>query len=150
MLFTRHLFAQGPVAAAPSVPDIPYEAVPNFLKWPANIYMGEGIGVTTNSKGHVFVYTRARDTRLFEFDRTGTYLREIGEGSNSNNSDTMDNGEIYKVELDGNVLGAFGRAGKLAKEFGTVNQIDCRTEHELYVAELANWRVQKVTLHPAR
>ena len=38
----------------------------------------------------------------------------------------MDNGEIYKMELDGSVLGKFGRAGKLLKEFGTVNEIDCR------------------------
>ena len=70
--------------------------------------------------------------------------------SNSNSSDNLDHGEIYKLELDGKVLGQFGRAGKLAKEFGTVNQIDCRTENDLYVGELANWRVQKLTLHPAR
>ena len=44
------------------------------------------------------------------------------------------------------IVGKFGRAGKLLKEFGTVNAIDCRTENELYVGELGNWRVQKVTL----
>jgi hypothetical protein len=42
--------------------------------------MGEGIGVATNSKGHVFVYTRSGDTRLFEFDQNGTFVREIGPG----------------------------------------------------------------------
>jgi len=68
--------------------------------------------------------------------------------SNSNESNTMDNGEIYKLELDGKVLGKFGRAGKLPKEFGTVNEIDCRRPNELVVGELANWRVQKLTLHP--
>ena len=57
-------------------------------------------------------------------------------------------GEIYKLELDGKVLGQFGRAGKPLKEFGTVNAIDCRSENELLVGELGNWRVQKVTLHP--
>jgi hypothetical protein len=36
----------------------------------------------------------------------------------------------------------------MLKEFGTVNAIDCRTENELYVGELLNWRVQKVTLRP--
>jgi hypothetical protein len=70
--------------------------------------------------------------------------------SNSNSSDTLDGGEIYKLELDGKVLGRFGRAGKLAKEFGTVNQLDCRTPNDLFVAELANWRVQKLTLRPSR
>jgi hypothetical protein len=70
--------------------------------------------------------------------------------SNSNDSDTLDHGEIDKLELDGRIVGTFGRAGKLLKEFGTVNQIDCRTENDLYVGELTNWRVQKLTLHPPR
>ena len=35
----------------------------------------------------------------------------------------------------------------LIKEFGTVNQIDCRKPNELMVGELINWRVQKLTLH---
>src|SRR5580700_2083620 len=67
-------------AKARNVPEIPYESVPNLLKFPANLYLGEGIGVATNSKGHIFVYTRSQRTRLFEFDRTGNYIREIGEG----------------------------------------------------------------------
>ena len=59
-----------------------------------------------------------------------------------------ENGEIYKMELNGIVLGRFGTAGKLAKEFGTVNEIDCRNPNVLYVGELTNWRVQKLMLHP--
>ena len=43
-------------------------------------------------------------------------------------------GEIYRLELDGTVLGKFGTAGKLLKEFGTVNEIDCRNPNELIVA----------------
>ena len=57
-------------------------------------------------------------------------------------------GEIYKLELDGKIVGKFGKAGKLPKEFGTVNAIDCRRDNELYVGEIGNWRVQKLTLHP--
>ena len=68
--------------------------------------------------------------------------------SNSNPPDSMDNGEIYKMELDGKILGKFGTAGKLVKEFGTVNEIDCRNPNVLYAGELTNWRVQKLTLHP--
>ena len=60
----------------------------------------------------------------------------------------MDNGEIYKMELDGTVLGKFGTAGKLPKEFGTVNEIDCRNPNELLVGELTNWRVQRIRLRP--
>jgi hypothetical protein len=66
--------------------------------------------------------------------------------SNSNDPRNMDNGEIYRMELDGRVLGKFGRAGKLAMEFGTVNEIDCRNANELYVGELTNWRVQRISL----
>ncbi len=66
------------------------------LKFPANIHLGEAAGVATNSKGDVFVYTRtghptmsigtARPfahggSRLFQFDRTGKFVREIGQDS---------------------------------------------------------------------
>jgi hypothetical protein len=60
----------------------------------------------------------------------------------------MDDGEIYKMELDGKVLGKFGRAGKLPREFGSVHEIDCRNANELFVGEITNWRVPKLTLHP--
>ena len=67
-------------AKAENVPVIPHTSVPNFFKLPPDLYFGEGIGIATNSKGHVFVYTRSGDTRLFEFDQNGTYVREIGQG----------------------------------------------------------------------
>jgi hypothetical protein len=67
-------------AKAQNVPEIPADIRP-FLKMPPGMYMGEAIGVATNSKGHVFVYTRSANTRLFEFDQNGAYVREIGEGS---------------------------------------------------------------------
>jgi hypothetical protein len=308
-------------AKAKNVAEIAYESVPNFLKFPPNLYMGEGIGVATNSKGHIFVYTRSQQTRLFEFDPKGVYLREIGEGvyglvfahavridprdniwvvdegsnmviefnpagrvvmvlghrpeavegippktgpepylfdrptdvgwdaegnifvsdgygnsrvvkydkngrflkavgtkgaapgqlnlphtmaldakgnvyvgdrSNSrlevfdnalefkaiydqvgapwavcitpgphqylysSNSNPDNNnaqimavtGEIYKMELDGTILGKFGKPGKQLGEFGTVHEIDCRNENELLVSEITSWRVQKLILHP--
>src|SRR4051812_10555258 len=319
-------FAQTPAQAsakakAQNVPEIPFEAQPDFLKFPPNLYMGEGIGVATNSKGHIFVYTRSQATRLFEFDGKGNYLREIGEGlyglvfahavrvdpqdniwvvdegsnlvikfnpagrvvmvlghrpeavegvpagtepepyifsrptdvawdaagnifvsdgygnsrvvkydkdgrflkaagtkgsapgqlnlphtiaadakgnvyvgdrSNSriqvfdnnlefkaiydkvgapwavcitpgphqylysSNSNPDNNnaqimavtGEIYKMELDGTILGKFGKPGKQLGEFGTVHEIDCRNENELLVSEITSWRVQKLSLHP--
>ena len=66
--------------------------------------------------------------------------------SNSNDPESIDRGEIYKLELNGQIAGKFGKAGKQPKEFGMVNAIDCRTETELWVAEVWNWRAQKVTL----
>jgi hypothetical protein len=320
-------FAQSK-AKAQNVPEIAFESVPNFLKFPPNIYLGEGIGVATNSKGHVFVYTRSGDTRLFEFDQNGVFVREIGvglygftfahavrvdkddniwtvdEGSNMvikfnpagrvtmvigrrpdpvdeltamtgqgsapqsnrpysfnrptdvgwdaqgnifvtdgygdnrvvkydkngrflksagvrgngpgqlnlphtmamdaagnvyigdrgnarvqvwdndlnfkavydqvgspwavcispgphqylfvsnsvpDNGDSRaaaQTGEIYKMELDGTIVGKFGKAGKALKEFSTVHEIDCRNPNELFVSEITDWRVQKILLKP--
>ena len=327
-------FAQNPTPAqvnakakAQDVPEIPFASVPNFLKLPPNLFLGEGIGVATNSKGHIFVYTRSQNTRLFEFDPSGKFLREIGEGlygfafahavrvdsqdniwavdegtnmvikfnpqgrvamllgrrpeahglaatpaptapeppaqpytfnrptdvawdaagnifvsdgygnsrvvkydkngryiaaagskgsapgqlnlphtiaadaqgnvyvgdrsnkriqvfdndlklkkvydlvgapwavcitpgphqylysSNSNPDNNVADiaavtGEIYKMELDGTILGKFGKAGKQLGEFSTVHEIDCRNENELLVSEITVWRVQKIILHP--
>ena len=59
-------------------------------------------------------------------------------------------GRIYKLSLDGKVLGMFGRAGKQPKQFGWVHEIACPNENTLYVAEILNWRVQKLLLHPTQ
>src|SRR5213593_2802270 len=324
-------FAQGggaPAKAKATTPEIPFDSVPNFLKLPAGLYMGEAVGVATSSKGHVFVETRSGETRLFEFDQAGAFVKEFGvgsyghsfghavrvdkydnvwavdEGSNvimkfspegkilmvlgkrpdpleqlalmpgggqysgankpysfhrqtdvgwdaqgnifvtdgygdsrvvkydkngrfiksvgtrgngplqfstphamavdakgivyvadrgnsrivvldndlnqkavydtvgapwavcitntphqylysSNSFPTGNNfdqaassGEIYKMELDGAVLGRFGKAGHAFKEFSSIHQMDCRNPDEVYVAEITEWRVQKITLKP--
>ncbi len=323
LLSAKPHFAQQ--AKALNIPEIPFEAQTNFLKFPPNLYLGEGIGVATNSKGHVFVYTRSQETRLFEFDQKGNYVREIGEGlygfvfahavrvdsqdnlwvvdegsnmvikfnpegrvimlmgrrpeaieglpappatnepepylfnrptdvawdaagnifvsdgygnsrvvkydkngrflksagtkgsapgqlnlphtiaadaqgniyvgdrSNAriqvfdnnlklktiydqvgapwamcisqgphqylytSNSNTDNNnslvaavtGEIYKMELDGAILGKFGKAGKGSGEFSSAHELDCRNPNEILVAEITSWRVQKIFLHPS-
>jgi hypothetical protein len=57
-------------------------------------------------------------------------------------------GRVYKLSLDGQVLGWLGRSGKQPKQFGWIHEIACPSENTLYVAELLNWRLQKLTLHP--
>jgi hypothetical protein len=57
-------------------------------------------------------------------------------------------GRIYKLSLEGKVLGVFGESGKQLKQFGWIHQIACPSENELFVAELLNWRVQKLILAP--
>ena len=57
-------------------------------------------------------------------------------------------GRIYKMTLDGQVLGTIGGPGRQLKQFGWVHEIACPDENTLFVAELLNWRVQKLLLHP--
>ncbi len=57
-------------------------------------------------------------------------------------------GRVYKLTLDGKVLGYFGKSGHQLKQFGWIHEIACPSENEIYVAELLNWRVQKLTLRP--
>jgi sugar lactone lactonase YvrE len=58
-------------------------------------------------------------------------------------------GRVYKLSLDGKLLGTLGKAGKQRKEFGWVHGIACPSENVIFVAEILNWRVQKLLLHPA-
>ena len=119
--------------------------------------------IATDARGNIYVADRGNN-RIQVLDNDGNFKSQItGIGtpqaicispgqrqylysSNSNDPDNLENGEIYKIELDGKIVGKFGKAGHMLKEFGTVNSIDCRTENVLLVGELINWRVQKVTL----
>ena len=212
VLFAAPAFAQQK-ATIQNVPEIQYTSVPNLLKVPPGETLGEAVGIATNSKGHIFVYFRSNNTRLWEFDKNGNFVKAWGSrgqgpgqfedvhtiaadakgnvyvgdrfnrriqvfdgdgnfktmytnvgapwavcitpgphqylySSNSSGTTNMDNGEIYKMELDGRIIGKFGHGGKRLKEFMAVHEMDCRNENELYVGEISNWRVQKITLHP--
>jgi hypothetical protein len=73
--------------AQDAVPEIPFDSVPNLLKLPPDLYLGEVSGVALNSKGHIFIYSRGNSTgpayaataaQLLEFGPDGRYIREIG------------------------------------------------------------------------
>jgi len=57
-------------------------------------------------------------------------------------------GRIFKVSLDGKVIGIIGRSGRNLKQFSGAHAIACPAENEIYIAETSNWRVQKVVLRP--
>jgi hypothetical protein len=59
-------------------------------------------------------------------------------------------GRIYKLTLEGEVLGVLGEAGRKPKQFGWIHEMACASENVVFVAELLNWRVQKLVLHPDR
>ncbi len=67
-------------ATATGVAQISARSVLNYIKMPSDLYLGEVMGVATNSKGHLFAYTRSQATRLFEFDADGNFVREIAPG----------------------------------------------------------------------
>jgi hypothetical protein len=121
LLSGSNAFAQK--AKAQNVPEIPYDTAPNLIKMPAGLYMGEAMGVATNSKGHFFVYTRSANTRLFEFDQTGTFVREIGQGSygfefaHSVRVDPEDN--IWVVDEGSNLVIKFNPAGRVIMVMGS-------------------------------
>jgi DNA-binding beta-propeller fold protein YncE len=57
-------------------------------------------------------------------------------------------GRVYKLALDGTVLGYFGTNGKQPKQFNWIHAIACPSENEILVGEILTWRIQKLRLHP--
>jgi hypothetical protein len=53
-------------------------------------------------------------------------------------------GRIYKLALDGTVLGTYGESGRGPGQFGWIHAIACPAPTQLFVADLLNWRVQKL------
>jgi hypothetical protein len=119
--------------------------------------------IAISAAGDVYV-ADAGNKRIQVFDGDGKFKSEFGNVgtpltmcmtrgatqvlyvSHAGDDDGMDDAAIYKVSLDGKVLGKFGSAGKQIKEFGLANSIDCRNENDLLIGEMTNWRVQRVSL----
>ena len=57
-------------------------------------------------------------------------------------------GRIYKMKLDGTVVGTIGAAGKELGHFGDIHELACPTDNLLYAGEELNWRVSKIVIHP--
>jgi NHL repeat len=76
------------------------------------------------------------------------YLFVSNSNPNGNPPGSWDiTGEIYKMELDGTIIGKFGHAGKHVPNFQVVHMMDCRNPNQLIVGEIESWRVQKLILH---
>src|SRR3954468_16787972 len=128
----RHaLPAQGPV------PEIGFDASVDFLKLPPDLYLGEVAGVAANSRGQLFVYTRTGNptvglgnsrlfshggSRLLQFDRSGAFVREIGQGlyafqfAHAVRVDADDN--IWIVDEGSNQVVKFGSDGRVLMLLG--------------------------------
>ncbi len=116
---------------AQTVPEMPFESVPNPLKIPADMHFGELAGVAVNSHGHVFVFSRgnsigpaymASAAQLLEFDAEGNYVREIGKNlhawsyAHAVRIDPQDN--IWVVDKGSNMILRFNPEGHVDWVFG--------------------------------
>ena len=120
------------LSAQQSVPEIPFDSIPDFLKLPAGMNFGEVPGVAVNSRGHVFVFTRSNTAggpaygpaaaQLFEFGPKGEFLREIGKGlyawseAHSVRIDKDDN--IWAIDKGSDMVIRFNPAGRVMMTFG--------------------------------
>lgn len=113
------------------VREIPFRSVPDFLKLPADLYLGEVCGVAVNSKGHVFVFSRGNTTgpaygasaaQLLEFGPDGRFIREIGHNlyawsfAHTVKIDKEDN--IWVTDKGSDMVIKFTPEGRVAMVFG--------------------------------
>jgi len=139
--------------------------------------------IAADAKGNIYVADRG-NRRIQVFDPDGTFEREIKidvplppvvhpwfgnppspQGAAAQNgspwaicitpgptqylySSDAYPGRVYKLSLDGKVLGVLGSSGRQPKQFGWIHELACPSENEIWVAELLNWRVQRLLLHP--
>jgi len=138
-LFALFVLLAPYVYAQQSVPEIPFDSVPDFLKLPPGMNFGEVPGVAVNSKGHVFVFTRSNSARgpaygaaaaqLLEFGPKGEFLREIGKGlyawseAHSVRIDKDDN--IWAIDKGSDMIIKFNQAGHVV--ISCVNLLDGTT-----------------------
>jgi hypothetical protein len=53
-------------------------------------------------------------------------------------------GRLYKMTLDGKIVGVYGESGRQTGQFNWPHGLACPSENELYVADMNNWRIVKL------
>ena len=130
-------------SAQPPVPEIPFDSVPNFLKLPADMNLGEVSGVAVNSKGDVAVYTRSNSaggpaygataSQVLLFDKTGKFVREIGKGlyawsyAHAIRYDKDDN--LWAIDKGSDMIVRFNPEGHVTMVFGRKKEASDEAEH---------------------
>ena len=132
--------------------EVAFDSAGDYLKLPADIHFGEVAGVATTATGNVWVYNQggglnltvgaarlhpAGGARLFEFDRSGKFLRELGSTNEErpygfrsaqgvrvdpqNNVWVVDRGSrtIMKFDPSGRILMVLGRTPEAIGEIGS-------------------------------
>jgi hypothetical protein len=136
VLSEQATLAQQPPPAVPGVvsaPVIPFDVVPNFLKYPPTMNLGEVLSVAVNSKKQIIVLNHPGSattgplygnatTQLLEFDPSGKFVKEIGQGvyglgySHSVRFDKYDN--LWVVDKGTNAVVKFNPAGYVTLNLG--------------------------------
>jgi len=139
------LLSPSAYAQSTSAPELQFDSVPNFIKLPPDMFLGEATGVAVNSKGNVFVYSRGGSSQgpafgntasqLLEFDRDGNYIREIGKGlyawsfGHTVRVDKDDN--IWATDKGSNMIIKFSPAGRVQMVFGRKAEASDENAHPL-------------------
>jgi DNA-binding beta-propeller fold protein YncE len=145
-------------AVLQAVPELGYRVVPDFFHPQDGMNIGEASGVALNSKGHIFLFQRAKPM-LTEYEESGMYLRSIGDGlfthphglriDKDDNLWTTDDGShlVLKLSPSGHVLLVLGRKDVAAESGWLFNQptdVAFGKSGEVYVADgYGNSRVVK-------
>jgi hypothetical protein len=139
------LLSPSAFAQSTSAPELQFDSVPNLLKLPPDMYLGEASGVAVNSKGHIFVYSRGGSSQgpafantasqILEFDAGGQYLREIGKNlyawafAHTVRVDKDDN--IWATDKGSDMIVKFNPEGRVQMVFGRKQEASEKTEpHE--------------------
>src|SRR5438477_183531 len=125
-----------------SAPEIPFESVPNFIKLPPDMHLGEASGVAVNSKGNIYVYSRggtvanafgATASQILEFDRDGGFIREVGKNlyawafAHTVRVDKDDN--IWATDKGSDMIVKMNPAGRVQMVFGRKSEASDAEAH---------------------
>src|SRR5207245_1081474 len=116
---------------------------------PVDGYFNGSTDVSWDKDDNIYVSDGYFNSEIAKFDKHGYWLKRwcaTGKGGEQANEKP---GRVYKISLpDGKILGVLGKSGRDIGQFNWVHGIACPDENTLYVADMNNWRLQKLILHP--
>ena len=121
-LLLQALAAPDP-AQMEKAPDLGFAPVANTVKLPDGITMGAPSGVAVTAAGHLIVFNRG-PFPLLEFDKDGTFVRKIGEGSyvRPHGFKIDKAGNLWVTDVNGHTVTKMDANGKVLMTLGVKGQ----------------------------